>query len=437
MTHNVSRRRFVGGLTMAASAAALSGQRGLMAAMNQQNAALPHPDASGIDHVVLVMMENRSFDHFLGWLPGANGRQGGLSYADKAGVSHPTYHLTTYQGCDYEDPDHSYQGARAQYDGGACDGWLRAGTNDLFPIGYYQAQDLSFLSQAAPQWTVCDQYFAGILGPTYPNRLYQHAAQTDRLDDSTTVSTLPTIWDRLALAGLTGRYYYNDIPFTALWGAKYLDISRPFTEFIAACTTGTLPQVSYIDPRFEDESSGTSNDDHPHADVRNGEAFLNQVYTAVTQSPAWGRTVLIINFDEWGGFFDHVPPPLKPIPTADAAVGSDGRIGFRVPALVISPFARRHAVSGTQFDHTSVLKLIEWRWGLSALTVRDSQANNLATVLNFGKPNLDAPRYKVPTGPFGTACSSAVTGSLPSTSSEETERPAIAALAQQYGFTLY
>lgn len=434
MSSNFSRRRFVGGLTMAASAAALSGRGGLMAAASTQ---LPPPSASGIDHIVLVMMENRSFDHFLGWLPGANGRQSGLTYVDKSGVAHPTYHLTTYQGCDYADPDHSYAGARAQYDNGACDGWLRAGTNDLFPIGYYQQQDLSFLSQAAPQWTVCDRYFAGILGPTYPNRLYQHAAQTDRLDDSTTISTLPTIWDRLALAGVTGRYYYNDIPFTALWGARYLDISRPFAEFVAACATGTLPQVSYIDPRFEDESTGTSNDDHPHADVRNGEAFLNQVYTAVTQSPAWARTVLIINFDEWGGFFDHVAPPLKPIPAADKAVGSDGRIGFRVPALVISPLARRHTVVNTQFDHTSVLKMIEWRWGLSPLTVRDSGANNLATALDFAKPNLQAPKYNVPLGPFGTACSSAVTGSVPATSTEETGWSAIAALAQQYGFTLY
>jgi phospholipase C len=343
MSPKLTRRRFLGGMTTAASLAAIEGTRSLLPVAAAEK--LPDPASSGIDHIVLVMMENRSFDHFLGWLPGANGRQSGLTYLDKAGVRHPTYHLTDYQNCNLEDPDHSYAGGRAQYDGGACDGWLRAGTNDLFPIGYYLPRDLSFLSQAAPQWTVCDHYFAGILAPTYPNRLYQHAAQTDRLDDSTTVSTLPTIWDRLTLAGLTGRYYYNDIPFTALWGARYLDISRPFAAFVTACATGTLPQVSFIDPRFEDESSGTSSDDHPHADIHNGEAFLKKVYAAVTQSPAWSRTVLIINFDEWGGFFDHIAPLLAPIPAGDKAVGSDGRLGFRVPALVISPFARRRYIT--------------------------------------------------------------------------------------------
>jgi phospholipase C len=300
-------------------------------------------------------------------------------------------------------------------------------------------RDLSFLGHAAPQWTTCSNYFAGILSSTYPNRFYQHAAQTDRLGQSTTISMLPTIWDRLAAAGLSGRYYYSDIPFTALWGSRYLPISRPYAEFLAACATGTLPNVSFVDPRFVDENSGTSNDDHPHADIRNGEAFLNQVYQAVTKSPAWANTVLVINFDEWGGFFDHVPPPLKPIPPGDKAVGSDGRIGFRVPSLVISPFARRSHISTTQFDHTSVLKMIEWRWSLDPLTVRDATANNLANVLDFNRPSLYAPQYAVPPGPFGGACSSSATlnSTAPSTSSEETEWSAVQALAVQYGFPIY
>ncbi|GAC1428675.1 MAG: alkaline phosphatase family protein [Acidobacteriaceae bacterium] len=432
MDTRVSRRGFLSAAAATSLVGAVNG--GPLSTLLHAEQELPAPAESGIEHVVLVMMENRSFDHFLGWLPHANGRQAGLSYPDKFGVLHPTYHLTDYQGCALADPDHSYQGARAQYDNGKCDGWLRAGTNDLFPIGYYGKQDLSFMSQAAPYWTTCDNYFAGLLAPTYPNRFYQHSAQTDRLDDSTTMSTLPTIWDRLANKGLTGRYFYNDIPFTALWGATYQPISRPFGEFLTACAAGTLPQVSYIDPRFEDEDTGTSGDDHPHGDIRNGEAFLNQVYNAVRSSPAWRNTVLIINFDEWGGFFDHVAPPLKPIPPADAAVGSDGRIGFRVPALVISPFARRSYVAGTQFDHTSVLKLIEWRWNLDPLSVRDAGANNLASVLNFDAPNLAAPEFAVPTGPFGTACTTTVTGTL--SGSESAGWLAIKALALQAGFIL-
>ncbi len=431
MSSGISRRKFLEGV---AAASAMAGAAAApLSQLLQAETTLPEPASSGIEHIIVVMMENRSFDHFLGWLPGANGRQAGLTYYDKSNQPHSTYHLNTYQGCQYADPDHSYAGARAQYDNGRCDGWLKAGTDDLFPIGYYQQRDLSFLGHAAPDWTVCSRYFAGILGPTYPNRFYQHAAQTDRLDDSTTISTLPTIWDRLAAAGLNGRYYFNDIPFTALWGTRYLNISRPYAEFLTACATGTLPQVSFLDPRFEDENTGTSNDDHPHADIRNGEAFLNQVYQAVTRGPGWANTVMVINFDEWGGFFDHVPPPLRPIPAADQAVGSDGRIGFRVPALVISPFSRRSYVNSTQYDHTSVLKMIEWRWSLDPLTVRDATANNLATVLDFKRPQLRAPQYAVPPGPFLGACTG-LPVPAPTSADEDTEWTAILALAKQYGF---
>src|SRR5437016_14061421 len=121
---------------------------------------LPSPKRSGIEHVVVVMMENRSFDHFLGWLPAADGRQAGLVYPDAAGQPHSTYPLAPdFQGCGHPDPDHSYQGGRIEYDGGACDGWLLDGANDEYAIGYYKKKDLAFFGKAAPQWTVCDRYF--------------------------------------------------------------------------------------------------------------------------------------------------------------------------------------------------------------------------------------------------------------------------------------
>lgn len=353
---------------------------------------LPPPEESGIDHIVVVMMENRSFDHFLGWLPGADGKQAGLTYTDRYGVRHSTYHLQTYQGCGYADPDHSFEGGRVEYNNGACDGWLRAGQNDEFCIGYYLSEDLAFYGGAAPYWTVCDRYFSAIMAETYPNRFYQHAAQTDRIHNSTVISTLPTIWDRLAGAGLSGRYYFYDTPFTALWGDKYLPISRPFADFLADCAAGTLPQVSYVDPKFLDEGTGTSADDHPHADIRAGQSFLDQVYRAITSSPAWGRTLLVINYDEWGGFFDHVAPQVAP--DANPAWGLRG---FRVPCLVISPRARRGHVAHNVYDHTSVLKAIEWRWNLTPLTPRDAAARNLAEVLDFtNPPDLTAPRWNVP-----------------------------------------
>jgi len=360
--------------------------------------ALPAPTDSGIDHVVMVMMENRSFDHFLGWLPGADGKQAGLTFVDRYGITHQTHRLTEYASCAYNDPDHSYEGGRIELNGGRCDGWLRAGENDALAVGYYGQPDLAFLGQAAPGWTVCDRYFSAVMAETYPNRFYQHTAQTDRLHNSTTTSTLPTIWDSLATAGVSGRYYFGDVPFTALWGTKYLPISRPFAEFLTDAAAGQLPAVSFVDPRFMDESSGTSADDHPKADIRAGEQFLNQVYSAVVSSPTWARTVLVINFDEWGGFFDHVPPSTAP----DVAAATALR-GFRVPALVISPYARRGYVAHQTYDHTSVLKLIEWRWGLPALTPRDAAAGNLAEVLDFSAASLAAPRYSVP--PFvATPC---------------------------------
>jgi phospholipase C len=414
-------------------ALALGGHMGISGAAASAAATLPPPTSSGIEHVVLLMMENRSFDHFLGWLPGANGRQAGLSYPDPSGAEHSTYPLAPdYQGCSHPDPDHSYSGGRIQYDGGRCDGWLLDTASDQFAIGYYTQKDLAFLGQAAPNWTVCDNYYPAILGPTYPNRIYQHAAQTDRLDNSTTTSTLPTIWDRLAANGISGRYYYSDVPFLALWGAKYLPISYPIATFFADCAAGTLPAVSYVDPRFIDENSGTSGDDHPHADIRNGEAFLNRMYTAVMQSPAWSSTVFIVNFDEWGGFFDHVPPSTAPIPPATQAAGdTDGRRGFRVPALIIAPWSRRGAVSSALFDHTSVLRLIEWRWGLPALTIRDATANNLASALDFRHPSATAPRFDVPVGPFGGACP---LGSPGATSTTDEEWTALQAVARQSGW---
>ncbi|HET9934566.1 MAG TPA: alkaline phosphatase family protein [Polyangiaceae bacterium] len=390
------------------------------------------PKASGISHVVVVMMENRSFDHLFGWVPGADGRQAGASYVDRAGVPHATHALAPdYQGCGHPDPDHSYEGGRVEYADGACDGWLKAGSNDDFAIGYYQANDLSFFSRAVPRGTVLDRYFAAIMAETYPNRIYQHAAQVDRLTNTLDVSTLPTIWDRLAAAGRSGRYYYSDVPFLALWGPKYLPISRPLAGFVVDALLGTLPDVAFVDPPFLDEPSGTSSDDHPHADIRRGEAFLNLLYWAVTRGRSWDNTLLVINFDEWGGFFDHVPPPTAPIPAADRAAGNeDGRLGFRTPALVIGPWARAGVVSHTVLDHTSILKLIEWRWGLPPLSERDASANNLAAVLDFSRRTPRPPAFAPPLQPFGTPCTSSLGG-------DEVSLSSLRELAQTFGWPIY
>ena len=386
----ITRRQVLSGAGAAAAATALGALTGPTAA-RASTRGLPSPDRSGIDHVVVVMMENRSFDHFLGWVPGARGTQEGLTYTDRYGIPHRTHHLTDDQGCGHPDPDHSYEGGRVQYNDGRCDGWLRSGDNDEFAIGYYTDTDQAFFGRAARDWTVCDAYFSAVLAETYPNRFYQHAAQTDRTHNSTTIATMPTIWDRLADAGVPARYYFNDVPFLALWGTKYAGISSPFARFQAEAAAGTLPAVSFVDPRFTDESTGTSADDHPHSDIRAGQHFLDTVYDAVVSGPGWERTVLVINYDEWGGFYDHVAPTSAPDPRPDCTLR-----GFRVPCLVISPKARRGHVAHDTYDHTSVLKMIEWRWGLPALTPRDAAARNLAEVLDFSTTDTSAPRYDVP-----------------------------------------
>jgi phospholipase C len=393
----LSRRRFLA----AAAAAATAGGKPLALG---SAAKLPPPARSGIDHVVVVMMENRSFDHLLGWLPGADGKQAGLAYADAAGASHPTHRLAPdFQGCAFNDPDHSYDGARVEWNGGACDGWLRAGRNDLYSIGYYRQQDLPFLGKLAPAYTTCDRFFASILGPTFPNRFYSLSGVTDRTSNIESRVDLPTIFDRFAAKKIPAAYYYGNFAFLLLY-QRYNAISHPYSVFLHQCKTGKLPAFSYIDPNYTFADSGPAsgnqgNDDHPHADIRAGEYFMSTIYNAVVRSPAWPRTLLIFTFDEWGGFFDHVPPPAAPDVKPEYA-----QRGFRIPAVLVSPYARRRHVAHGTYDHTSILKLVEWRWGLAPLSVRDAAAANLAGALDFSHRNLKAPAISAPRVLVGAAC---------------------------------
>jgi phospholipase C len=409
---SINRRQFLRNAAGAVSTAAVIGAAGSQRLAGQEQS-LPSPETSGIDHIVVVMMENRSFDHLLGWLPGGNGTQAGLAYLDKNNEAHPTYRLTTFVGCSHPDPDHSYAGGRSEYNNGLMDGWLRTTTNDVFSIGYYEEADLPFFSALARNFTTLDNYFASILSSTFPNRVFQHAAQTDRLSNTLDLSTLPTIWDTLAVAGVSHKYYYSNVPFLALWGVKYLGMSALFADFLADAKSGNLPAVSFVDPRFTILDDGLGNDDHPHADLRAGEAFLGQVYRALTSSPQWKNTVLIINRDEWGGFYDTVVPPrvIAPNEIDTDLVEGQALLGCRVPVVVVSPFTRSSnpavpRIDSQFYDHTSVLKMIEWRFNLPPLTSRDAsdQVANLAMALNFGAPDYSVPTLPVISTPFPTPC---------------------------------
>jgi len=402
----LTRRQFLAGAAAGATVAA-TGVRSAAARSGRSAAALPDPASSGLDHIVFVCMENRSFDHYLGWVPGAEGRQAGLSYPDDAGVSHSTYHLLNRQGCGSNDPDHSYDGGRVQLAGGRMDGF-RKGGNDDYAIGYYLEADLPFYSQLVKEATTYDHWFAPIMGPTYPNRFYTHAAFTDREENHSRFTAMPAIWDSLARAGVSANYFYSDLPFLALWGEKYLPISRSYAQFLAMAASGTLPAFSYLDPAFLGEAQGGSNDDHPFADIHRGQAFLSQVASALAASPLWSKTALIITYDEWGGFFDHVVPPSFP-DDHDPGPGLDHtQAGFRVPAFALSPFAPAAAIGSQVYDHTSMLKLVEWRFGLPALTSRDAAARNLAESFDFSRRRA-APSFRPVLDPGPHVCGTPAT----------------------------
>ena len=362
-----------------------------------------------VDTFVVLMMENRSFDHYLGWLPGADGRQSGLTYTDAGGLTHQTLRLAPdFQGCAHPDPDHSWDGGRIQVNNGAMDGFLRSGDNDEFSIGYYAPEDLGFISHAARAFTTYDRFFCSLLASTYPNREYMHAAQSYGKKDNSfpSGSGFPdtTIFAALSAKGISNRYFFSDLPVAALWGSPGLARSGRVDEYYTRAAAGTLPALSFVDPAFAGEDQGASNDDHPHADIMRGQAFLSRVAAAITAGPAWARTALVITYDEWGGFFDHVPPPLMP-DSHDPGVGpTHRRAGFRVPTFVLSPFARRGLTTHEVYDHTSILTMVEWRWGLSPLTKRDAAARNLAYTFDFAQPDTSVPSLPLVPDTVPTIC---------------------------------
>jgi phospholipase C len=440
--HHFDRRQFLAGVAAMAGSAALAscGGGGTGPSVPNGNAAassivdvpspdggdryslprptLPDPATSGIDFIVLVTMENRSFDHFLSWVPAAEGMPANQQFKDAFGAVQTPFLLSAnpsygYQACAYQDPNHSYQGGRTQLASGAMNGWLLTPDTsevqgDLLPIGYYSAADLEFFNGVASNYTIGDFYFSGILSSTFPNRIYLHSGTTDRLDDSADTSTLRTIWDNLSAANVGCNYYYHDVPFTALFGTRYLGISHLFSDFLSNAAAGTLPPFCMVDPAFAGEPQGVSADDHPHADIRNGEAFLSQVYNALQSSPTWNRTLMIVVYDEWGGFLEHVVPPIRPISNNELALGNDGRLGFRVPLALIGPRVRAGSVTRYPFDPSSIHALLEWRFGLQPLGVRgsDSATVNLAYALDLtDAARTSAPTITVAQGPFGGLCS--------------------------------
>jgi phospholipase C len=380
------------------------------AARRQREVQIPSPRNLPIDTFVVLMMENRSFDHYLGWLPGADGRQAGLSFTDKHGVKQATHRLQgKFNGCGFEDPDHSWAGGRTELDGGKMDGFLQA-ASDTLSIGYYTQDDLPFTPHVAQGFTAFDRFFCSVLSSTYPNREYMHAGQSYGKTDNSlpSGSGFPdsTIFAALSKVGVSNRYFYTDIPVSALWGQPGLSRSSQVQTFYEQASAGTLPALSFIDPSFNGESQGTSGDEHPLADVRVGQAFIADIVHAFMESPQWKRGALFIVYDEWGGFFDHVVPPRVPDLRPSRNLNQDfGQMGFRIPAVLASPYARRGHVDHSIYGFESILKMIRYRYGLPPLTPRDLYANNIAAAFDFSaNPSAQPPALPQPAQVIASPC---------------------------------
>jgi phospholipase C len=241
-----------------------------------------------------------------------------------------------------------------------------------------------------------------VLGPTYPNREYLLSGQSGGNTSNALPSTeggfqWPTIVDRLAAANVTVADYYSDLPQLLLWGPRMNAHVRPVTDYAADAAAGKLPQVTFVSPAFTGDNR---TDDHPHGDPRAAQRFVRDAFAAFARSPHWERGLFVLTYDEWGGFFDHVAPPTLPDDRASATDADNfGQAGFRVPGLLASPYAQEGFVDHTRYDHTAVMRFLEWRFlGAPArgpgrdgdtwfLTSRDRHANNLGEQLVRGPGN--------------------------------------------------
>jgi len=403
------------GLATALPARALISQ----AASMQTASPLPSPSNMPIDTFVVLMQENRSFDHYFGWRSADADAKQLIDYPDDNGVMHPTHPLAPdFQGCAFNDPDHSWEGGRRQYDNGALDGFLKS-PNDEFSIGFYNREDIPYSPLLAEAGTLYDRYFCSLLGPTWPNREYMHSAQSGGLKDNAKPQDVIiaikdqglyhwlTIWDLMIQQGLKVTYYFSDLPFIGVFGQRYLPIIKPVSEFYVDAAAGNLPNLAFVDPMFLDGGGGDglSGDEHPHGDIRIGQAFISDIVHAFVTSPQFRRGAMFVNYDEWGGFFDHVPPVLVPDDRSSPDLNENfGITGFRIPGIAISPYARRNYVSHQTVTHESILKLVSYRFGLGFLNKRHRYASNIGRSFDWENPNFDVPDLPIVLPPLTFPC---------------------------------
>jgi phospholipase C len=365
---------------------------------------VPAPDKIPIEHIVLVMMENRSFDHYFQKL-----REAGVADVDVApddfsntsslGKVEPIRPMESF--C-VNDVNHGWSGVHEQVGGGKMGGFVTSNEKSgdgARAMGYLTEQTAPFGYFLAKTFSLSDRHFCSLQGPTWPNRMFFYAASSFGLTSNTFAKDVePTLMTQLDQRGVEWRVYKSNTPGAAVFTTLLFDHKdnfHPIDEFYADAKAGTLPPVTYVDP----ELTGTENrqsSQHPPANHQYGEQFLYDVVKAVTESPLWSKTALFITYDEHGGFYDHVPPP-KACPPDDSPVSEGGELGkfdaygVRVPMLVISPYAKKQHVSHTVTDHTSIVRFVEHKFYLPALTARDANAESVFEMFDFEHPAFMTP----------------------------------------------
>jgi phospholipase C len=275
-------------------------------------------------------------------------------------------------------------------------------------MGYYDQEDIPFYYELASTFAMSDRYFSALLGSTYPNR-YFLAAGTSFGIVSTKITNLappgvPNVYRALNAKGVSWKTYATTLASIFLFpdfAATQSDHVFPADQFAIDAASGTLPQVSFVEAGFA-QAPSVETDEHPPADMQLGQHWVWQQVTALTRSPLWPSSALFITYDEHGGLYDHVPPPAACAPddtppALNPELGGFDQLGFRVPLIVVSPWARRHYVSHAVHSHTSILRFLEAKFDLPALTKRDANSDALLDLFDFeSSPRIDVPEFAEP-----------------------------------------
>ena len=362
--------------------------------------------ASKIQHIVILMQENRSFDDYFGRLHfegqnGTNPEPRGANNPNPVNSDAPpikAFHQTSF--CEVADLNHSWTGVHQEIDGGLMDGFTAANVDPADPLGaramgFYDSADLPFYYGLYSTFAIGDRFFASVPGPTFPNREYLLAGTSfGHIQNDLPAAGLPgpSIFNELDAAGITWKDYFSDLPSSFLFAYARLHAAghlAPIAAYYADAAAGTLPQVAFVDPKFTG-TNNTETDEHPPVNIQVGQRFVSGVVQALFASPVWSSSALFLTYDEHGGYYDQVAPPAAVAPDDIAPMLGPGDVqagfdmyGVRVPAVVVSPFSRAHFVSHIVHDHTSILRFVELRFGLPAMTRRDAAADPMLELFDF------------------------------------------------------